>query len=121
MVYRYHKMRLLVRGRLQKSFSAEINEEVVEFYTSINVIFGSDLKECRQNNESISGEKFVDGDFFIKTLEESGLEGEKLVNACSNRIFKLRGKYRTNWPFYHKSFEYLWRIFWSMQRTFPIR
>jgi hypothetical protein len=73
---------------------AEIDEKVVEFYTSINVIFGSDLKGMspEQRIDLWKREKFIDGDFFIKTLEDSGLEGGELVNALLQSNYRTQGK-----------------------------
>ena len=93
-VYRIPQDAPIGSGETSEIISAEINEEVVEFYTSINVIFGSDLKGMspEQRIDLWKREKFVDGDFFIKTLEESGLEGEKLVNALlqsNSKFFHL--------------------------------
>ena len=93
-VYRIPQDAPIGSGETSEIISAEINEEVVEFYTSINVIFGSDLKGMspEQRIDFWKREKFVDGDFFIKTLEESGLEGEKLVNALLQSNFRTSGK-----------------------------
>jgi len=93
-VYRIPQDAPIGSGENSEIMSAEIDEKVVEFYASINVIFGSDLKGMspEQRIDFWKREKFIDGDFFIKTLEDSGLEGGELVNALLQSNFRTQGK-----------------------------
>ena len=76
--------------------TAEIGEEIVKFYSKLNVTFGSDLKGMTLEHriEYWKREKVVDPEFFIETLEESGIEGEELANVL------LQSNFRTDKNFF---------------------
>ena len=92
--YRIPREAPIISGENSEIISAVINDDVVEFYSKIGVVFGSDLKGMspEQRIDFWKREKFIDGDFFIKTLEDSGLEGEGLVNALLQSNFRTEGK-----------------------------
>ena len=82
----------IVSGENTGVFSAEIDDEIVEFYESISVIFGSDLQGMspEQRIDFWKRNRFTDDKLFIETLRESGLEGKDLNDAI------LQSNYRSD-------------------------
>jgi hypothetical protein len=91
--YRMPRDAPLGSGGNSEAIEADIDDEVVEFYSSINVTFGSDLKGMspEQRIDFWKRERFIDDKFFIKTLEESGFEGDELANALLQSNFRTQG------------------------------
>ena len=73
---------------------ADLDGEVVDFYASINVIFGSDLQGMNplQRIDFWKRERVIDDKLFIKTLKESGLEGEEMATVLLQSNFRTEGK-----------------------------
>lgn len=84
----------IVSGDNPDIVSAEIDDKVVEFYSKLDIVFGSDLNGMSpsQRIEYWKSEKVTDTDFFISTLVESGLKDEELKNALLDSNFRTEGK-----------------------------
>jgi len=91
--YRSPRDAPIISGDNPDIISAEIDDKVVEFYSKLDVVFGSDLNGMSpsQRIEYWKSARVTDTDFFISTLNESGLTDEELKNALLDSNFRTEG------------------------------
>ena len=92
--YRRPRDAPIVSGDNPDIISAEIDDKVVEFYSKLDVVFGSDLNGMSpsQRIDYWKSARVTDTDLFISTLVESGLKDEELKNALLDSNFRTEGK-----------------------------